>query len=129
VENEQATAALRKIIELLKYLARQGLAIQGLESDSGNFVEVLKHHSTDVPELQKWLRRKTTWTSHDIQNEVLKIMAHKIQRDIDGDIEDAMWLSLIVDETTDISATEQASIYALVYVTCWEKRYHNWGYV
>ena len=64
-ENEQATVAVRKMIESIQYLARQGLAIHGLglESDSGNFMEVLKLRSADVPELENWLKRKTTWIS------------------------------------------------------------------
>ena len=108
--NEQATVALHKMMESIRYLARQGLAIQGLESDSGNLMELSKLRSADIPELANWLKRKTTWTSHDIQNEILQIMAHKIQRDIASDIQDAAWFSLIVDETTDISVKEQVSI-------------------
>jgi len=110
VENEEAAVAVRKIIESVQFLARQGLAIQGLESDSGNLMELLRLRSEDVPELAQWLKRKITWTSHDIQNEILEIMAHSIQRDIASDIRDAVWFSLIVDETTDISVKEQVSI-------------------
>ena len=110
MENEEAAVAVRKIIESVQFLARQGLAIQGLESDSGNLMELLRLRSEDVPELAQWLKRKITWTSHDIQNEILEIMAHSIQRDIASDIRDAVWFSLIVDETTDISVKEQVSI-------------------
>lgn len=47
---------------------------------------------------------------HDVQNELLEMMAHKIQRDIASDVQDAMWFSLIIDETNDISVKEQVSI-------------------
>ena len=70
----------------------------------------------DIPELDRWLSQRQKWMSHDIQNEMLRIMAHSVQRSIASDIQPARWYSLIVDETTDISVKEQISL-CLRYVT------------
>jgi mannose/fructose/N-acetylgalactosamine-specific phosphotransferase system component IIB len=57
---------LVKVIESLKWLARQGLAIRGHDDNSGNFLQLLKLRGTDCCALQEWLTRKTDWLSHDI---------------------------------------------------------------
>ena len=47
--------------------------------------------------------------SHDIQNEIISIMAHQVQRDLVNDI-GCNFFSIIADEYTDISNHEQLTI-------------------
>ena len=47
-EQKQSRACLLKLISSLKYLAGQGLAIQGRKSDDGNFIELLNLRLEDI---------------------------------------------------------------------------------
>ena len=66
LEQKQARTALLKIISSSKYLAGQGLAIQGSNSDDGNFNELLNLRAEDISGLHSWLARKHSCTSHPI---------------------------------------------------------------
>ena len=57
-----------------------------------------------------WLERRNNWTSHEIQNEIIKIMAHSVLRKIAGTIRANKYFSILVDEATDCSFKEQVSI-------------------
>src|SRR6218665_4081730 len=73
-----ARISLYHIVSSLDYLAKQGLAIPGKTDSTANFNELLALRATDVYELQSWLSRtKYRWISHDIQNEMLNILADK----------------------------------------------------
>ena len=45
--------------------------------------------------------------SHEVQNEILQIMAHQILRSIIKDTSSAMWYSIMADKTFDASLIEQ----------------------
>ena len=50
--------------------------MQGDTDDESNFIQLLKLRGKDQPLLLKWLGRKEDrYTSHDIQNEIIAIMA------------------------------------------------------
>ena len=73
-----------KILQNVRFLARQGLPLRGdgKEEDS-NFKQLLKLRGTDNPRIFEWLTKKTDkYTSGDIQNEMLKIMALRVTRDV-----------------------------------------------
>ena len=100
-----------KIIQSLKYLARQSIAIQSDKEEESNFIQLLKLRSLDDVSLKTWLEKTTgdKYTSHDIQNEVLTIMSHHVLREIVNDIR-PNFFSLLGDEYTDISNKEQLAI-------------------
>jgi len=102
---------LIKIIECLQYLARQGHAIQGDTDDESNFIQLLKLRGRDEPLLLSWLDRKFSdkYTSHDIQNEIISIMANHIIRDIVSDIGNGFFC-IISNEYTNVSNKEQLTI-------------------
>lgn len=54
--------------------------------------------------------RNAKYTHHDIQNEILDIMANMIRDQISGEIQDAELFALMVDESKDLSKTEQVSV-------------------
>jgi len=99
-----------KVIESLQYLARQGMAMQGDTDDESNFIQLLKLRGKDLLLLLKWLERKEDrYTSHDIQNEIIAIMANHVTRDLLSEISSGFF-SIICDEYTDISNKEQLTI-------------------
>ena len=99
-----------KILENVRFLCRQGLAFQGNE-DSGNFIQLLKLRSADDPHLYNWMQKKRDkYTSHEIQNEIVRIMATDILRNISDSVSDAKFFSILADECTDISNKEQLTI-------------------
>uniref|UniRef100_A0A6P4FBL9 Zinc finger MYM-type protein 1-like n=1 Tax=Drosophila rhopaloa TaxID=1041015 RepID=A0A6P4FBL9_DRORH len=104
--------ALRKIFSTLRILGRQSLAIRGADNDeNSNFMVILKTRAEDVSELKSWLNRTGyTWLSHDIQNEILELMANKIVSANLEEIRKAKYYAILIDETSDASRKEQVSI-------------------
>jgi hypothetical protein len=111
-DQQASSKALSVIISTLQYLVRQGLAIRGHTEISGNFYQLLLIRSQDVPEVANFLKKRSSFISHDIQNEIIQLMAHDILRSIIRDIvqSNSQYFSIIVDETTDASTKEQVSI-------------------
>ena len=100
-----------KVIECLQNLARQGQAFQGHADDESNFTQLLKLRGKDEPRLLEWLEKKRDkYTSHDIQNEVISIMANSVIRDLVSDIRQGGFFSIICDEYTDMSNKEQLTM-------------------
>lgn len=60
--------------------------------------------------VQDWLKKQNKYTSHEIQNELLKIMAHHVLRDVADHLQKSPFLSIMIDETTDVSNQEQVTI-------------------
>ena len=53
----------------------------------------------DDPALKKWLHKKDNfYTSHDIQNEIIKIMGLQVLREIAADLLSSPFLTVIVHE-------------------------------
>lgn len=110
LDQEKNCRALESIVTSVLFLARQGLAFRGSENDGGNFNELLRLRENDIPELKNFLQRKKSFTSSDIQNEILEIVSHDIIRDIVETIKKRKEFSLIVDETSDVAGKEQVSV-------------------
>lgn len=101
-----------KILSNARFLARQGLQFRGHgdEKDS-NFLQLMNLRAEDDPRIVDWLERKTDkYTSPEIQNEVLKIMALSVLRNIIHSIHSSFFLTVMIDETTDISNKEQVVV-------------------
>ena len=114
-QKEENRDMLLVILSSIRYLGRQGLALRGrykISDDSrgeidSNFMQLLRLRAEDSPGILKWIDRpQNKFTSPDIQNEILSIMALHILRDITADIS-GKWYTIMVDETTDMSNTEQ----------------------
>ena len=50
------------------------------------------------------------YTSHDMQNEMVKVMALRVLRKIAGSLQSASFFTVMVDETTDVSNVEQVVV-------------------
>ena len=99
-----------KIISSVHFLAHQGLLLRGdgpIEQDS-NFHQLLVLRGEDYPPIKSFLQKKQLmYTSHEVQNELLAIMSTQIIRDIGKQILSAKFFTVMIDEATDLSNTEQ----------------------
>ena len=111
-QKEENQDCLLKIISNLKFLARQGLPLRGDNADTdSNFMQLIKLRARDDPRLAVWIQKKTNkYVSHDIQNEILKVMALSVLRDIASSIHESTFYSIMCDECTDASNKEQVVI-------------------
>ena len=103
---------LLKILANIRFLARQGLALRGDgdESDS-NFIQIIKLRGEDDSKLLEWMKKRTNkYTSAEMQNEMLQVIALRILREIAQDIRNSTFFSIMADETTDKSNREQVVI-------------------
>lgn len=101
-----------KLLSNSRFLCRQDLAFRGDgdESDS-NFIRLIHLRSEDSASLIAWMKKKTDkYTSHDMQNEMVKTMALKILLKVAESLQDAPFFTVMVDETTDVSNLEQVVI-------------------
>ena len=71
---------------------------------------MLRLKAEDDPDLLEWLKRKTSkYTSHEIQNDIIKLMAISVLKNITTSLQTSQFLTLMMDETTDISNKEQVT--------------------
>jgi len=100
------------ILQCLRYLARQGLALRGHnDDDNSNFTQLLHLKALDNPELVTWINKKTNkYTSPDVQNECLQLMALHVLRQINCNIGKHGFFTIMADECTDVSNKEQFTI-------------------
>ena len=97
---------LIKEISSLRYLMQQGLAVRGHKEEEGNLYQLLKCRSEDVSTLSRWLN-DGRYLLHEVINEIIEIMAHKVLRQILSEIRESEWFAIIGDETLDTSGVEQ----------------------
>ena len=107
-QRENRTSLL-KIVFCLCYLAPHGLPFRrhGDEKDA-NFKQLIRFRAEDDPAFAKWLKEKNlSYTSPEIQNEILKDTSLSILRDVVNCIKKSNFFSIIVDESSDLSNREQ----------------------
>ena len=91
------------------FLARQGLPLRGDgdESDS-NFKQLLLFQSKENINMCNWLsRQRYKYTSKDIQNEFIKLMAATLLEKTLSEIRKVNFFTVMADESTDASNKEQ----------------------
>lgn len=117
-QKKQNRECLLKILANLKFLARQGIPLRGCGDDAdSNFMQLMKMRARDDQHLAEWLEKRTNkYVSHDVQNELLKVMALSVLRDISCAIHESSFYSIMCDECTDASNKEQLVI-CIRYVT------------
>lgn len=108
-ESKRNTQYLLTIITTLKYLARQGLPIRGHTDQNSNFMTLLQVRCAEVKGLERWLTRKTSWTSHQLQEEIIHLMSSTVMRQLAAEM-NGMPFAILADETADVSRIEQLCI-------------------
>lgn len=111
-EKECNRRMLLKIMSSIRYLAQQGLALRGDgDEEDGNFLQLLKLKGEDDPGMLEWLKRKANkYTLHEIQNDIIKVMAMHVLRNVTACLQQSPFFTLMIDETTDVSNKEQTTI-------------------
>ena len=106
-------AMMLKVLECVRFLARQGLPFRGHHEDSaafeGNLYQLLLLQAKDCVPLGSWLKKRD-YISPEIINEIVTICGQTILRQMLQDICTADFFALIADEATDISHNEQMCI-------------------
>ena len=114
-ENREYVTA---ICDVLLLCARQNLPLRGHQESAdslnrGNFLEIIsllgKYNNT-IGDKLKYSPKNAIYTSPDIQNELLSIMATKIQQEIVLDVLSAGFFCVMSDESKDCAKTEQLVI-------------------
>ena len=113
-DNREAMLTIISTIHFLAPLRGSYVSSDGCEMNS-NFLQLLHLLKEDVPVLNTWLQKlQDRFTSPSIQNELLEIMANMILRKVTRSLSGNLF-SIMVDETSDISNTEQL-VFCLRYV-------------
>ena len=89
--------------------------MQGDNDEESNFIQLLKLRVKDDSVLASKLK-EGEYTSHDIQNEIIALMANEVMRDLLRQIGDS-YFSLICNEYTDVSNKEQLTL-CLRWIDC-----------
>jgi hypothetical protein len=104
---------LKHIIEIIHFLARQGLAYRGHNENKtsshnlGNFLELLEFHCKFIPNLKENNASKVAkYTSPAIQNEII----HLISKQIVKLNLPRKYYAIICDETMDLSRKEMLAL-------------------
>jgi hypothetical protein len=120
-ETHRWKAVLERLLTIIMFLAEQCLALRGtsdvlFEKNNGNFlktVELLAKFDSIMAEHVRRIKDKKThvhYLSHDIQNELIHLLAERIRCRILDRLKLAKYYSIIVDCTPDISKVEQMSV-------------------
>lgn len=74
IEMERNQRILLKVVSCIRFLARQGLPLRGHDDDSdSNMIQLLKHHGEEDKEVLKWMQKRTNkYTSHEMQNDLIR---------------------------------------------------------
>ena len=101
---------LIEVIKCLRYLARQGIALQGHDGND-NFTQLLRLIGTKDSNITDHLEGKIghKYTHNDVQNELLDIMAVLTLQEKLKLISGCKFFSIIADEGTDVSNKEELS--------------------
>ena len=111
-QKEQNRQYLLKVLSSIRFLARQGLPLHGDgdETDS-NLHQLLVLRGEDYTAIHQFLgREQLKYTSHEVQNEFLSIMALQVLHRIAVQIQNAVFFTVMVDKATDCSNKEQVAI-------------------
>ncbi|XP_022880554.1 uncharacterized protein LOC111397809 [Olea europaea var. sylvestris] len=117
-EKQENCLRLKTTIMSVKWLALQGCSFRGHDEspsslNSGNFIELVDAFAKINIEVGKVVLsntpKNTTYTSPDIQKEILSIIANRVGQGIRTKIGDAKF-SILVDEARDEFSREQMAI-------------------
>ena len=94
----------------MQFLARQGIAFQGDTDEHSNIFQLFKLRANDDAIMHDWLKRHDKYLSHEMQNEMINIIALRIVSDLAEGTRKNGYFSLMADDSTDVSNKEQLAI-------------------
>ncbi|KAJ8376205.1 hypothetical protein SKAU_G00067850 [Synaphobranchus kaupii] len=111
IAKNQQTA--REVLEILfssvRFLGRQGLPLRGNENRDRVLWQLMVERVRSDRDHFDWMNRRDNWMSPNIQNEILELFAHEIQRQVATKASQSLFLGLTADGMTDITGKEQFS--------------------
>ena len=116
---------IKAVAEIILFTGQQAIALRGhRENDEsknrGNFCSLLKlisNYDSIIAKKCANLPKNAKYTAPKIQNEVLKLLADMIRNQIIEEVKSSKYFALIVDETKDVSKTEQVSFVLRYYLS------------
>jgi hypothetical protein len=121
-EKRHWVAVLERIIYFIQFLAENNLAFRGHSSSklyqpqNGNFLGLVEMVAKFDPIMIEHVRRIRTdqihdhYLGHNIQNELIHLLAKKIETEIVTKIKRALYFGIILDCTPDVSKHEQMTM-------------------
>ena len=109
---ESRRAGFLKQVRAIKYLTRQGIALQGHRKMEGNLQQLLLEWSHDHEVIKAWLS-ENRYTCHQTVNELIDLMGQSLLRSLLLMVRSEQcppWYSIIADEATDVCNNEQLSL-------------------
>ena len=114
---KQNRELLKRFINVVCFLGKQELGFRGHNESSssinrGNYVEILNLIAEYDPILRTHLEMSTVFkgVSNHIQNDLIEAVASSLLEEIKSEIKETKFVSVLVDETTDVSTIAQLSI-------------------
>ena len=108
---------LKVLINATCFLAKQELAFRGNDesensTNRGNYVELIYAFAENDGRLAHHLKTSTVFSglSNRIQNDLIEAVAEVILTDIRNEIQEAPFIAVEVDETTDVTQKAQISV-------------------
>jgi hypothetical protein len=108
-DQQHSREYLSLIFSSIKYLAQQGFPLQGNDNRDNPLFNLVQERLVDFKHISNFIDRKDNWLSNTIQNEIIELMAHEIQRNVLIDVKQSDFYGFIADGTTDIAGNEQFS--------------------
>ena len=100
-----------KQLRAIQYLTRHGIALQGHTRIEGNLQQLMLAWSHDSEVIKTWIS-ENRYICHQTVNELIELMGQNVLWSLLLKIknESPPWYSIIADETTDVSHTEQLNL-------------------